>query len=62
MDNRETTAHPKNDWKGVEINNLFNKLISYNYQSSKFSDKVSELQDDLCKIYESLLWAEKSSP
>ena len=63
MNNLERTPHEDTTGKqGVEINDLFNKLISYDYHGSKSAKKGNELSEDLSKMYETLLWAEKNNP
>lgn len=46
--------------RSLEINNLFNKLIGYNY-NSKFS-ATEEKEDDIVKFFDTLLWSEKKCP
>ena len=41
MDRQLTPLSDVTDWKTLDINNLFNKLVSYNYQGSKFSGKIN---------------------
>ena len=42
MNDRQTPMPLTGDHKAIEINNLFNKLISFNYETTKFSESATE--------------------